>query len=226
LRPPIDLYPIVPLTAKFLREMAVMIRRFVFFKNERVPLLIATWILATYIHAHFQYFAILWVNSPVMRCGKSKLLEIIDKLAWKSSGLTIGISPAALFRLTAEGCTLLADEMENLKNSDREQFGAIMGIINAGFAAGATVPRAEKGENGWTVRRYPVYGPKVIAGISTVTDTSGIGRSRSRWLGNLQGSGPHGSTYAKKERRSMSCGRRWRFGPSKTLKPSRRSTAI
>jgi hypothetical protein len=168
---PIDLYPIVPLTAKFLREMAVMIRRFVFFKNERVPLLIATWILATYIHAHFQYFAVLWVSSPVMRCGKSRLLEIIDKLAWKSSGLTIGISPAALFRLTSEGCTLLADEMENLKNSDREQFGAIMGIINAGFAAGATVPRAEKGENGWIVRRYPVYGPKVIAGISTVTDT-------------------------------------------------------
>ena len=167
----IDLYPEVPLTAKLIRELAATVRRFVFFKNERVPLLIAAWIAATYLCSRFQYFAILWINSPVMRCGKSRLLELIDKFAWKSSGSTINISPAALFRLTSEGCTLLADEVENLKNSDREQFGAMMAIFNAGFAAGATVPRAEKTENGWAVKRYPVYGPKVMAGISTVSDT-------------------------------------------------------
>jgi hypothetical protein len=168
---PIELYPSVPLTKDLLYRIAGTVRRFVFFKNEKVPLLIAVWIVATYLNDRFQYFAILWINSPVMRCGKSRLLELIDKMTWRSSGSTINISAAALFRLTSEGCTLLADEVENLKNSDREQFGAMMAIFNAGFAAGATVPRAEKSEGGWIVRRYPVYGPKVLAGISTVSDT-------------------------------------------------------
>lgn len=167
----IDLYPNVPMTKELIYDLAALIRRFIFFKDQRVPLLIATWIIATYIYLRFQCFPLLWINSPVMRCGKSRLVDIIDKLAWNSSGSTVNASPAALFRMTADGCTFLADEVEYLKNADREKFGAIMAIINAGYAVGATVPRVEKTEDGWRVVKYSVYGPKVITGISTVSDT-------------------------------------------------------
>jgi hypothetical protein len=65
----------------------------------------------------------------------------------------------------------LADEVENLKNSDREQFGAIMGIVNGGFSKGATVRRMVKVEGDWVQKKFPIYGPKVLSGIATVTDT-------------------------------------------------------
>ena len=167
----IDLHPRIPLTKELINELSALIRQFIFFKNERVPLLIATWILATYISDRFQYMAILWITSPLMRCGKSRLVDLIDKLVWKSSGSVVNTSLAALYYMTAEGCTFLADEVENLKNSDREQFGAIMGIINAGFAKGATVRRMVQIEGEWVQKKFPVYGPKVLSGIATVTDT-------------------------------------------------------
>jgi hypothetical protein len=168
---PIDLYPPIPLTKGLIEELSTLIRRFIFFKNESVPLLIATWILATYVHYRFQYMPILWITSPVMRCGKSRLVDLIDKLVWRSSGSVINTSVAALYYMTAEGCTFLADEVENLKNSDREQFGAIIGIINAGFAKGATVRRMVRVDGEWMQKKFPVYGPKVLSGIATVTDT-------------------------------------------------------
>jgi ribosomal protein L19 len=168
---PIDLYPPIALTRDLIKDIAALIRRFIFFKNERVPLLIAVWILGTYVHDRFQYFPILWITSPVMRCGKSRLVDLLDKLVWRSSGSVINTSLAALYYMTAEGCTFLADEVENLKNSDREQFGAIIAIINAGFAKGATVRRMVQIEGEWVQKRFPVYGPKLLSGISTVRDT-------------------------------------------------------
>ena len=54
---------------------------------------------------------------------------------------------------------------------DREQFGAIIGIINAGFAKGATVRRMVQVEGEWVQKKFPVYGPKLLSGLSTVTDT-------------------------------------------------------
>jgi hypothetical protein len=168
---PIDLYPQVPLTKNIIHELADQIRRFIFFKGERVPLLIATWILATYVHERFQYFAILWITSPVLRCGKTRLIDILDQLVWRSSGSVVNTSLAALYYMTAEGCTFLADEVENLKNSDKEQFGAVIGIVNGGFAKGATVRRMVKVEGDWVQKKFPIYGPKVLAGIATVSDT-------------------------------------------------------
>jgi Protein of unknown function (DUF3631) len=160
-----------PLTRDLIYIFRDFITRFVFFKDERVALLIAAWTVCTYIYLVFDYFGILWINSPTLRCGKTRLVEIEDKLVFKSSGMNINVSPPALFRMTADGCTFLADEVENLKTTDKEEYGTLMAIFNAGFSRGATVPRAEKSKHGWVVKRYNVYGPKVLAGISSVTET-------------------------------------------------------
>ena len=132
-----------PLTRDLIYRFRDFIARFVFFKDARAALLIAAWAVNTYIYLLFEYFGILWINSPTLRCGKTKLVEILDKLVFKSSGMNINVSPPALFRMTADGCTFLADEVESLKNSDKEQYGALMSIFNAGFSRGATVPRAD-----------------------------------------------------------------------------------
>jgi hypothetical protein len=158
-----------PLTRDLIYSMRDFIDRFIVFKNLKAPLLIGTWVVATYIYEAFEYFPILWINSPTKRCGKSKLVDILDKIVSRSSGTTINTSASALFRLTAEGCTFLADEVESMRGADKEKFGDLMSILNSGFQKGAVVTRATR--NSDEIKRYPVYGPKVLSGINSVADT-------------------------------------------------------
>jgi hypothetical protein len=156
---------VVPVT--IIDEVASLIARFIFFKDSRVPSLIATWIVGTYLHARFDYYGYLWVHSPVKRCGKTDLLKIIQAMAWRSSDIEVDPTPAVVRHLVDKGCTLIVDEMERLRDEDKNRFSQMMAIFNAGFAPGATVSRMEKG----IPRKFSVYGPKIISGISTVTET-------------------------------------------------------
>ena len=59
-------------------------------------------------------------------------------------------TPAVLYR--GKRKVLLLDEVDRLKNSDRETHGAIIGILNAGFQVGGTIERVSKTkEGGFTV---------------------------------------------------------------------------
>ena len=67
---------------------------------------------------------------------------------------------------------MILDEVEKLKNKDRDVHGAVMAVLNSGFQKGATVPRMQKGKDGVLSEiEYKTYGPKVIAGINSVSDT-------------------------------------------------------
>jgi hypothetical protein len=167
----IDLYPPVPLTADLIRRVKDLLRRHIFFKDERLPLLIATWVLGSYVYDPFTFFGYLWINSPVKRCGKSLLEEILSKLCCQATGRLTNMTEAVLFRLAHTGRTLILDEIENLKASDKDKYGAIMSVLNGGFQAGSTVPRNDKSEGGFKIVEFNVYGPKVLAGISSLVDT-------------------------------------------------------
>jgi CHC2 zinc finger/Protein of unknown function (DUF3631) len=168
---PIDLYPPIPRTADLISEIRDLLTRHVFFKDKHVPLLIAVWVLGTYVYDIFAHFGYLWINSPVKRCGKSLLEDILSCTCFKASPRLTNCSEAAILRLSHEGGSLMFDELENLKGEDRQKFGQIMSILNNGFQAGGKVPRVEKGEDGFKVVYYNAYCPKVLAGISRLVDT-------------------------------------------------------
>ena len=148
------------------------IRRFVFIKEDRLYLLIAVWVLATYVYKSFFYFPYLWVTSPGKRAGKTRLLEVLTQLVNVPSGIKINPSVASLYHKTDRGCTLILDEVEKLQQSDHELYGATMAILNGGFQKGSTVDRMMKGSDGNQVEvSYQIYGPKILAGIRSVTDT-------------------------------------------------------
>ncbi len=119
----------------------------------------------------FSYFPYLHLNSPVLRCGKTLLLEIIGQLAAQATPRLSNASEAVIFRLADSGATMLLDELESLRNQDREKFGNIMGLLNAGFQAGAKVPRAQKVEDRFEVIYFNAFCPKALAGINTLSDT-------------------------------------------------------
>jgi CHC2 zinc finger/Protein of unknown function (DUF3631) len=168
---PIDLYPPIPHTADLIFEIRDLVARHVFFKDKRIPLLVSVWVLGTYLYDVFAYFGYLWINSPVKRCGKSLLEDILSCACFKASPRLTNCSEAAIFRLSHDGGSLMFDELENLRGDDRQKFGQIMSILNNGFQAGGKVPRVEKGEDGFKVVYYNAYCPKVLAGISRLVDT-------------------------------------------------------
>lgn len=89
------------------------------------------------------------------------------------SGIAASSTPAptsaVLFRLIHEfRPTLLLDEMEALGG---EQARDVLAVINAGYQAGATVPRVE-GKDTRRVKGFPVYAPLACAAIRAPNPTT------------------------------------------------------
>jgi hypothetical protein len=142
-------------------QVAVFLERFVFLKNKSLYLLIALWVVATYIVETFEYIAYIFAYSAKPQSGKSRLLEVLNELVLNSSGVLISPTSAVLFR-TAHRSTQLLDEVDTWQNSDD-----LRGMLNAGFRKGGAVPRMDKDGRGSYSRlvQFPVYGPRAIAGI-------------------------------------------------------------
>jgi len=167
----IDLYPKIPPTIDLIISIFDLLNRHIFFKDKRVPLLIATWVLATYVYDLFTFFGYLWINSPVKRCGKSLLEDVLSQLCCKATARLSSLTESVTFHVANKGRTMIVDELENMRSQDREKFGTVMGIINVGFQAGSKVYRMHKGKNGFEEVEFNAFCPKVLAGISKVVDT-------------------------------------------------------
>jgi Protein of unknown function (DUF3631) len=144
--------------------------------DQGLPLVLALWTVATHLFDCFDAFPYLAITSPTMRCGKTRLAEIIELLSCNGQRI-VGATPAAIFRmiqmyeLDGGTVTLILDEAEVLSTkSDRSE--ALREILNAGYRRGQTVPRCERTpDSPWEVRSFSVYSPKVIVLIGNLNDT-------------------------------------------------------
>jgi hypothetical protein len=146
---------------KFIRRFCIL--------PDAAYLPVATWAVATHVPQAFDVFPYLAFLSPMKRCGKTRLLEVLQLLCAKPQRVTT-VSSASLFRMMEEVPTLLLDEVEALRNSKpSETAQAVLAILNAGHRKGASVTRCEPPN--WEVRHFSVYGPKAFAAIGGLTDT-------------------------------------------------------
>jgi hypothetical protein len=144
--------------------VAAFVSRFVFLKDEALYLLVATWIIATYLQGDFDYLGYLFAYSPEPQSGKTTLLDVLDLLVASSSGIQISPTQAVLFR-TADGHTQLLDEIDSWTNSED-----LKSVLNAGFKKGANVTRLDKDpKSGLKANEFQVYGAKALAGIGLQT---------------------------------------------------------
>jgi hypothetical protein len=161
---PLDL----PIPPDVIRQAEDFIRRYAILPDVAyMPL--ATWAGATHLADVFDCFPYVALLSPVKRCGKTRVLEILGLLCANPIQAT-SISPAALFRLMANTPTLLVDEVEPLKTkSISETNQTILSILNAGHRKGGVVYRCEPPK--FEPKPFPVYGPKAFAAIGSLPDT-------------------------------------------------------
>jgi Protein of unknown function (DUF3631) len=156
--------------AALLDEIEEIISKFVVCLKE-VSIAVALWMTATWFSAGLEVAPILNVKSPEMRCGKSTLLALVGKLAYRQI-LVSNISPAALFRSIEKfSPTLILDEADTFLTDNEEA----RGVINSGHTRQtAFVIRTVGDEH--EPRRFSTFGFKVIAGIgkraATIEDRS------------------------------------------------------
>lgn len=127
---------------------------------------LTAWIVLTYCYDAFRILPMLGIISPVKRCGKTTLLEVLQGLTNK--GLTASnISPAAVYRTIEKySPTLLVDEADTfLKDNDE-----LRGVLNSGHTKATAFVVRVVGENHEPVK-FSTWGPKVIAMIGALPDT-------------------------------------------------------
>jgi putative DNA primase/helicase len=132
------------------------------------PVLIALWISLTYLleSPGLDIAPILAITSPVKRCGKSRLIEVLNALVPRAL-MTVNISPAALFRsIEKYKPTLLIDEADSFLKQKGDE---LRGVLNSGHTRAGFVMRAEGDDLEPTP--FATFGFKAIAAIGSLPTT-------------------------------------------------------
>ena len=166
-----------PSLAILLTDIEGFYRRFLATLTDDHFALLAVWTAHTYVVDLAYATVYLHVTSAERGSGKSRLLEVANLVTCKPSGVTVNISGAALFRELDAGqvVTFLLDEVDNFLHAGKVESEArrdVLAILNGGYTRGATAVRVlGAGTKGETVRRYQVFGPKVLSGLGELPDT-------------------------------------------------------
>lgn len=150
-----------------IERLQQFLRRFVVFHDVRTPLVVAIWIMGTYVYILFRHYGYLLIRSPEKRCGKSLLEMLLSCLTFNATALLTNPTTAQLYRgPTRTRGTQIFDEIDRLR-ANKELFGDFMAVLNVGFQRGGTVLRYERVGERLEECVYDPYAPRVLAGIAT-----------------------------------------------------------
>jgi sulfur carrier protein ThiS len=158
--------------AAALDALAVFFDKYMRFNDRHHALVVAAWVLGTWCYRGFAVFPYLFTRSPEMRSGKSRLLELIAEVGFNASGVLVIPTEAFLFREAwRTGGVQLLDEVDKRLKRNRDLLEALVTVLNAGYARGATVPRLEKRGDVFVPVYYDVYAPRGLAGLTDLAET-------------------------------------------------------
>jgi hypothetical protein len=158
-------------------EVDALLRRHVVFQKAGDPHVITAWTVGTYLYEVFNIFPRLGITSPDSQCGKTTVLDILNRLARRPL-MTSNLSTSSAFRaVEAWRPTLLVDEMDTFIKDLPE----LVGVLNSGHKRGGFVIRTEKVGEQFVVTRFQTYGPVVYGMIGEPTGTL-HSRSLNVWM--------------------------------------------
>ncbi|MBA2337575.1 MAG: DUF3631 domain-containing protein [Acidimicrobiia bacterium] len=163
-----------PWGAALLDEVRAVLVRYVVLPTPEDADAVALFILATHCQPAWEHATRLVVKSPVKRCGKTRLMEVVGALCHRALQTT-NISPAALVRSIDETDppTILLDEADTVfaKRRGERSEGAedLRGILNSGHSRGWPYIR-------WDAQRRraescPTFAMAILGGIGDLPDT-------------------------------------------------------
>lgn len=125
--------------ASLLSAIAVFLERYCVLP-PRASQAIALWVLHTYCFRLFEVSPRLALTSPVMRCGKTTLLTVLEALVADPLPGAALTGPAVFHAIEEHGPTILIDEFDLSGGANRE----LRAVLNAGHRANGQVPRVRK----------------------------------------------------------------------------------
>jgi len=148
------------------------LRAHVVFPSEHEPVAVTLWIAATHAQPAWDHATRMVIRSPIKRCGKSRLLDLVYGLAHQVM-MTANVSVAALVHSidADEPPTILMDEADTtFGRGQKTEFNEpLRGLLNAGFQRNRPYIRWDP------VKRQreesPTFAMAALAGIGRLPDT-------------------------------------------------------
>ena len=140
-------------------EIIEFLKKHLWFRDPRVYLVLACWVLATWLSERFDVFTYILLLGPY-GSGKTRVEEVLSLIAFQSIH-TASISSASIARLLHfyKGTTLIVDEAQILNASDKVE---IIAVLNSGYRKTAKYVRADR-DSMTSVKVYDTWGFKVIS---------------------------------------------------------------
>lgn len=155
-----------------LEQIEALIHRYVELSDSALAMLIAVWIANTYTFECFDYCGYLHIQSATPGCGKTTLLKVLRHLATGKPPILTAPTAAVVFRTQKDVKVLFIDEAERLRDHDKENFGTLLAVLNAGIEKDGQVIRLKKNRrDDYDPRAFPVFGPKGLAGLEDLAAT-------------------------------------------------------
>jgi hypothetical protein len=136
---------------------------------EPVLLAVSAWVVASWLADLLDRFPHLAITSPEGRCGKTRLLELLEQVC-RNAKLGVGSSAAALYRKIAAGQgdrtrlpTVLLDEAQSLNRCGSEGSEVLRELLCSAVGKNAVVSKCVGQDH--EPFDFPVYCPKVITKI-------------------------------------------------------------
>jgi Protein of unknown function (DUF3631)/Bifunctional DNA primase/polymerase, N-terminal len=149
-----------------LNDVAALLERYMILPPHAATT-ITLWCLHAFLMTAWNTSPILTVLSPVKRCGKSTLMELIQLLVPRGL-LVSNLTTSSLFRaVEAFSPTLLSDEADTWLSDEQSE---LRGVFNSGWRRGtAKILRCTGDEHEPTI--FSTWAPKAIAAIRKLPDT-------------------------------------------------------
>ena len=130
---------------------------------------VTLWIAATHAQPAWAHAPRLVIRGPEKRCGKSRLLDMVEALC-RDPFITVNSSPAAVYRsITSDPPTMLVDEADTIFGPKAEGNEDLRGLLNAGHQRNRPAKRYDAATN--RVESIPTFAMAALAGIGAMPDT-------------------------------------------------------
>ncbi|RAY16380.1 hypothetical protein DPM19_05750 [Actinomadura craniellae] len=143
--------------------------RYVILPSEPAADAVALWIAATHAQPAWAHAPRLVIRGPEKRCGKSRLLDVVEATCHEPF-ITVNSSSAAVYRsITDDPPTMLVDEADTIFGPKADGNEDLRGLLNAGHQRNRPAKRYDA--NTGRVESIPTFAMAALAGIGAMPDT-------------------------------------------------------
>ncbi|MEO3853649.1 DUF3631 domain-containing protein [Acrocarpospora sp. B8E8] len=155
--------------ADLLDQLRAALTRYVILPTAESADAVTLWIAATHAQPAWAHAPRLVIRGPEKRCGKSRLLDIVEATCHEPF-ITVNSSSAAVYRsITEDPPTMLVDEADTIFGPKADGNEDLRGLLNAGHQRNRPAKRYDAATN--RVESIPTFAMAALAGIGAMPDT-------------------------------------------------------